>query len=226
MTSRREQKEALRRERAEREAAAAASARRKRRLGLVAATVIVVVAVIAIAAVALSGSSSGGDSKATSATYPKESIPAPKSVGLQAAAKAAGCVLKNYPDFGNTHTTAKVTYKTNPPTSGNHNPVPADDGVYATAPPKENTVHTLEHGRIELQFKPGTPAKVRGQLKALFDEDAYHMVLMPNQTGMPYEVAATAWTHLIACNQVNDSTWDALRAFKTAYRDQAPERVP
>jgi hypothetical protein len=182
--------------------------------------------VIAIAAVALSGSSSGGDSKATSATYPKESIPAPKSVGLQAAAKAAGCVLKNYPDFGNTHTTAKVTYKTNPPTSGNHNPVPADDGVYATAPPKENTVHTLEHGRIELQFKPGTPAKVRGQLKALFDEDAYHMVLMPNQTGMPYEVAATAWTHLIACNQVNDSTWDALRAFKTAYRDQAPERVP
>ncbi|HEX8855769.1 MAG TPA: DUF3105 domain-containing protein [Thermoleophilaceae bacterium] len=225
MTSRREQKEALRRQRAEREAAAAAAARRKRRLGIVAATVLVVVAVVAVGAVALTGGNSNG-SKAESSVYPKESIPAPKSVGLQDAAKAARCVLRNYPDFGNTHTTAKVTYKTNPPTSGNHNPVPADDGVYTTAPPKENTVHTLEHGRIELQYKPGTPAKVRGQLKALFDEDVYHMVLMPNQTGMKYQVAATAWTHLIGCNQVNDNTWDALRAFKTAYRDQAPERVP
>jgi Protein of unknown function (DUF3105) len=225
MTSRREQKEALRRERAEREAAAAAAARRKRRFGLVAATVLVVGAVIAVLVVAVGGGSDGG-SNAKAADYPKASIPKPKSIGLQDAAKKAGCVLKNYPDYGNTHVTSKVTYKTNPPTSGNHNPTPADDGVYSTAPPKENYVHTLEHGRIELQFRLGTVAKVRGQLKALFDEDPYHMVLMPNNTGMPYEVAATAWTHLIGCNQVNDSTWDALRAFKTAYRDQAPERVP
>lgn len=226
MTSRKEQKEALRRERLAREAQADAAARRKRRLGIVAATVLGVAAIVAVLAVAMSGGGDGGGAKASAATYPKASIPKATKVGLTDAARQAGCVVMNPPGEGRTHVTGAVTYKTNPPTSGPHNPVPAGDGIYSSAPPKENYVHTLEHGRVELQFRPGAPAKLRGQLKALFDEDPYHMVLMPNNTGMPYVVAATAWTHLIGCKSVSDKTWDALRAFRDAYRDQAPERIP
>jgi len=51
-------------------------------------------------------------------------------------------------------------------------------------------------GRIELQYRPGAPATVIGQMRSLFNErGAYHSLLFENNTNMPYEVAATAWTH-------------------------------
>ena len=37
-------------------------------------------------------------------------------------------------------------------------------------PPKENFVHTLEHGRIEFQYKPGTPAADVAKLRRLAEE--------------------------------------------------------
>ena len=43
---------------------------------------------------------------------------------------------------------------------------------------------------------------------------------------MPYPVAATAWTHLVGCPKVTDKIWDALRAFRARYTDQAPEQIP
>ena len=50
------------------------------------------------------------------------------------------------------------------------------------------------------------------------------MVLFPNRR-MPYEVAVTAWGHLLGCKKVNDKTFDAIRAFRDRYRDQGPEQV-
>jgi hypothetical protein len=43
---------------------------------------------------------------------------------------------------------------------------------------------------------------------------------------MDYQVAATAWGHLIGCKRISDETFDALRAFRDRYRDQGPEQVP
>ena len=50
------------------------------------------------------------------------------------------------------------------------------------------------------------------------------MVLFPNRR-MPYEVAVTAWGHLLGCKKVNDETFDAIRAFRDRYRDQGPEQA-
>ena len=59
----------------------------------------------------------------------------------------------------------------------------------------ENLVHSLEHGRITVQYGPDVPDEVVGSLKAMFDEDPVHMILVPpDQSGMEYAVAATAWT--------------------------------
>ncbi len=121
-----------------------------------------------------------------------------------------------------------MKYKTNPPTSGNHDPQPAGDGVYDRAFNAVETrhfVHTLEHGRIEVQYDPSLRKRRIDQLGGLFNEDPYHMVLMPNRR-MPYEVAATAWGHLIGCDKITDETFDAIRAFRDRYRDQGPEQVP
>jgi hypothetical protein len=145
---------------------------------------------------------------------------------LRAAAAAAHCTVTSFPSEGREHTEGKVAYHTNPPTSGPHNPAPAPDQVYTVAPPPENYVHTLEHGRIELQYRPGAPAAVRNALLTVYREFTHHMLLFPNNTGMDYEVAATAWTHRIGCLHFNARVPDALRRFRDAYRDRAPEQVP
>ena len=56
--------------------------------------------------------------------------------------------------------------------------------------------------------------------------DAYHMLLFQNNTNMPYEVAATAWTQLLGCKTVNANTWDAIRAFRDRFVDKGPEIIP
>ena len=177
-----------------------------------------VAAVIAvIAVVALAGGGSKGPDPST----------------LSADAKAAGCTFNSYPSEGRSHTTGKVKYKTNPPTSGNHNPVPAQDGIYAPGnePAKENWVHTLEHGRILLQYKPGTPAADVAKLRKLADEPlngsaGYHVLLFQNNTNMPSQFAAVAWTKSLTCDRLTTQSIDVMRQFRKAYTDKGPEFIP
>jgi hypothetical protein len=39
-------------------------------------------------------------------------------------------------------------------------------------------------------------------------------------------VSATAWTHALNCERMNDRVFDAIRAFRTRWIDRGPERVP
>ena len=205
MASRKEQKAELRRQREERERAAAAAARRKRKLGLVAAGGLAVAVIAVVAVVLLAG---GGDEKPD----------------LEQAASAAGCTVKTFPDFGSNHVTGSVRYRTNPPTSGPHNEVPASDGAYTEPPPAEKLVHALEHGRVAIQYRSSLSAPARDQLVKVFDE-AERVILTPSATAMPYEVAATAWRQLLGCPRMNAQVPEALRAFRDRYRDRGPERV-
>jgi hypothetical protein len=152
---------------------------------------------------------------------------------LPAAAKAAGCTLQHPPDQGRRHEAREFTeadYNSNPPTSGTHFPDWYEDGKYApgTTPELGKLVHALEHGRIEMQYKPGTPAATVGRLEKLVDEldNGYHILLVENATEMPFAVAATAWGHLLGCPKMNERVFDALRAFRADYVDKGPETVP
>src|SRR3954452_18104107 len=219
MASRQEEKERRRRERLESEQAAARAASRKRTLQIAggAALALIVIGVIAIVALAGGG---GGDDKADTSNLAKN-------------ATAAGCTFKSYPSEGRNHTTGKVKYKTNPPTSGAHNPTPGRDGVYAPGnePAPGNFVHSLEQGRVEYEYKPGTP---RAQI-ALMQELAlepfngsggYHMLMFQNNTNMPSQFAVAAWTKLLTCNALNAKSTDVMRQFRKAYTDKGPEFIP
>ena len=219
MAHRAEEKERRRRERLEQEEAARRAAARKRTLQLGGGVALALVVIAAVALLALGGGGGGGDS-----------VDAGK---LTADAKAAGCTFKSFPSEGRTHTADKVTYKTNPPTSGNHNPTPAQDGIYraGNTPQKENLVHTLEHGRIEFQYKPGASAADVAKLRKLASEPlkgtaGYHVVLFENNTDMPAAFAATAWTHSITCSSLTPQALDAMREFRKGYTDKAPELIP
>jgi hypothetical protein len=198
--------------REEREARERAEQRRQRNGRLVASFIVAATAAVLFWVLFPSGSAGPPSAKALAQ--------------LRAAAAAADCTLTSFPTEGREHTGGKVEYKTNPPTSGRHNPVPAPDRVYTVAPPPENYVHSLEHGRIELQYRPGAPAAVRNALMGVYREFTHHMLLFPNNTGMDYEVAATAWKHRLGCAHFNARVPEALRRFRDAYRDRGPEQVP
>jgi len=233
MASRKEEKARLRAEREEREREAAAAARRRRLVGYGAGGALALAAVAAIVVVALAGGGGGGGgggpsgraSGPSASTYPAVPVPPQRVADLDQAARAAGCTTESFPSQGRNHVTEPVRYKSNPPHSGAHNPVPADDGIYDESPRTESLVHSLEHGRIVMQFRPQVSDEVKGRLKSLFEEDPSHMVLVPNAR-MPYEVAATAWTKVLACRKAAPAVFDAIRAFKVRYRDRGPEYVP
>jgi hypothetical protein len=173
-------------------------------------------------------SGSGGQPAAAKET--KATIPQPVERDLDKAAKAAGCVLNNPPLEGSSHVNGKVKYKSNPPTSGNHNAVPALDGIYEPGqePEPEHWVHSLEHGRIDVMYRKGSPKALISQLETLVSEplngkDGYKTLLFQNDTNMPYAVAAAAWGHSIGCKKTSDAMWDALRDFRVKYMDKGPE---
>jgi hypothetical protein len=238
VSSRQEEKERRRQERLAKEQAEARAAGRRKRLQLAFGGVLALVLVAGLTAVALGviggggsdseGNGGGGKSPSSTAKLPLQQIS-----DIKDAAKAAGCKLLNAPFEGQNHTDKDFKasdYKTNPPTSGDHAPDWYEDGIYAPGDTPEigKTVHPLEHGRIVVQYKPGTPAKTVDELEALLAEndDGYHMLMLENPSGMEAQVAATAWTHSITCPAMNDKVFDALRTFRSRYIDKGPENVP
>jgi Protein of unknown function (DUF3105) len=236
VSHRQEEKQRRREEREAREKAERARAARRQRLqmaigGLVAVAAIAVVALLASGTL---GGDDGGSGGEVAATPEASDVTIPEQVigDVNEAAKAAGCKLTHPEIEGAQHEERDFTaadYKTNPPTSGNHFPTWAEDGVYpaGNTPQLGLLVHTLEHGRIDVQYKPGSPQETVDQLNALLAEsEGYHMLLFENPTGMDAAVAATAWGHSLTCPEMNDKVFDAIRTFRNEYIDQGPENVP
>jgi hypothetical protein len=244
MASRKEQKEQARARRLAEEQARAARAKRDQRIRLFGGIGIAAVAVVAVAIAIIAGGAGGKSGAGTPIKQADTSgvkLPAAKTTNLAAAIKAAGCTTVDTPDSiartdqNRTHVQAgtKVSYATNPPSYGPHYPAPASDGVYKAGdvPATGFLVHALEHGRIEYQYRPDTPASQVKELQALFNEQdgnwtpGQMLLLYPNPTKMPYAVAATAWGHVLGCKTFNQRVFDAFRAFRLTYTDQGPEQL-
>jgi len=159
-----------------------------------------------------------------------------ESVG--AAAEAAGCDLERFAVKSRGHIKRldeDVDYTSNPPTSGRHYPIPAADAAYEDAPNVKLLVHTLEHSRVIVWFQPELPREARAALKAFYDHDSDRLLLVPDSTDMPYEVAASAWNakpkpygtgRLLGCPEYDDELFTALEAFKDRHRGRGPEPIP
>lgn len=195
---------------------------------------VVAIAVAAVIVVLASGGGSGnGGGEAhinlnlsygsTNGVHPDEREgtppPASKVTNLQTAAKQAGCKLElHLKDEGHEHIppgSPTPNYETNPPTSGPHvePPFQQADGAYSETPQEIDYVHSLEHGRMEVQYEPNLPEADQLQLKGLYDTMYGATLLFPNNK-MPYAVAATTWTNLMGCPTYKGAaTLDAIRAF-------------
>jgi Protein of unknown function (DUF3105) len=238
VSSRQEEKERRRKERQERERAEARAAARKKRLqfafaGLLTAAAVGAVVVFVIVGVGGGGDGGGDGEPIDPPDTASVQLPVQQLGDVEEAAKAAGCKLTDTTVESASHEDKEFQpsdYEQNPPMGANHNPVWYQDGIYepGSVPRLGMLVHTLEHGRINIQYKPGTPAETVRRLEALFNEmeSGYHLLLYENTTGMEAAVAATAWEHQLTCPEMNDKVFDAIRTFREAYIDQGPEDVP
>lgn len=254
MSSRKQEKERLRQERLEAEKRASSEARKRLMLGYIVAGVLGVAvvggAIFAIASGGDDKSGGGGEDGSenvnTKFGFLPDELPVDEREGtapppiengdLTGAANVAKCdVQLGLPDEGNTHFTEESKepdYKTNPPTSGDHffNPNEVGsgalaDGAYTETPPWNRLVHSLEHGRIEIQYSPDLPEEDQLALKGVFDEARPGVDLFPNDE-MPYDVAVTAWTNLVGCKTFDGAaTLDVIRDFRDQFLGQGPEPV-
>jgi hypothetical protein len=229
---REEERERLRQVREERESQRSKANRKRLVGGYVAAGVIGLVVVVGV--IAVIASSSGGEEGGAAAHIDLESgssnavapddrsgpTPPPVKVSnLKQAARQAGCVLRlRLRDEGHNHLPPDAEtpkYETNPPTSGAHvePPYQQADGAYSETPSEIDMVHSLEHGRMEIQYSPDLPEADQLALKGLYETLYGGTLLFPNSR-MPYEVAATTWTNLLGCKEYRGAiTMDAIRAF-------------
>ena len=251
MASRKEVKERLRAQRLAAERAAQSGGRRRLMAGYVVAGVLTLAVIAGLVAVIASGGSGGSGADACSNAHiqntgtfsgltpdcregTSESRTPTQYADLTTSAQKAGCQVKlDLPDEGNTHVpdSTPVHYRTVPPTSGNHNPNPIADGAYTTpmtddtskSPNVRNFVHSMEHGRIEIHYKPTLPEDQQLALKGVFDADPDGMLLFPDPN-MPYAVAVTAWTNEVVCPSFNPVVLDVIRNFRDTYRGNGPEQ--
>jgi hypothetical protein len=226
-----EERERLRQAREERERKQAGSDRRRLMIGYGVAGIIAVAVIVGIVAVIVSGANTNDSGSAhinqgsgsTNGIQPDEregtTPPAPKVTDLKEAAKKADCDLRlDLPNEGHTHippTAPTPSYGTNPPTSGNHvePPYQQADGAYSEMPKEIDIVHSLEHGRLEIQYSPDLSESEQLEMVGLYDSMYGATLLFPNEN-MSYAVAATTWRNLIGCNEYKGAiTLDALRDF-------------
>jgi Protein of unknown function (DUF3105) len=253
MSSNREERERLRQQRLAEQSSQSSGGRRRLIVGYVTAGLLAAAVVAGLVVVIAGGSSSG--SKAAPGCdnahigldfgYFQDSYKCDTRQGtpppeiqfgdLQESAQKAGCELRlNLPDEGHTHFTddSKGTYKTNPPTSGDHYGVPNEqgsgaiaEGAYLTEPPESRLVHAMEHGRVEIRYSPDLPEEQQLALKGVFDQDPGGVILVPDPD-LPYAVAVSAWTNYAGCPEYDPLVLDVIRNFRDTYRGNGPENIP
>ena len=247
MASRKEEKERLRQARLEAERRQASEEQRRLMLGYLVAGLLAAAVLAGLVIVILSGGGGGqgeGDEGPEQAYIVPETglvppgvepdgregttPPAIQKADLEEAAKVADCELRlDLPDEGANHlghNEEAPKYDTNPPTSGNHGEETAADGAFAGPVDPLNYLHSMEHGRVIIQYDPDLPEDQQLLLKGVFDESPNGMLIFPNPD-MPYDVAVTAWTQLAGCKTFSDGVVDVVRDFRDTYRGQGPEAV-
>ena len=96
----------------------------------------------------------------------------------------------------------KVTYNSNPPTSGNHWPQPAEWGFYDKQLPDELLVHNLEHGGIWISYK-NIDEETKSKLKNLAEKYPQAVIVTPRSEN-DAKFAVASWGRLLKLDEFNE----------------------
>lgn len=116
----------------------------------------------------------------------------------------------------------KVSYNSNPPTSGNHYAVPASARFYDKELPDEQLVHNLEHGHVWVSFKPGLSAEIVDMLKSFSSS----VVIVTPRSANDADIALAAWGRLDKFNTANNVVDEQrIKDFIIRYQGKGPEKL-
>ncbi|MBM3359743.1 MAG: DUF3105 domain-containing protein [Betaproteobacteria bacterium] len=115
-----------------------------------------------------------------------------------------------------------VRYRTDPPTSGPHDPVATVPGFYDRVQAPEKLVHALEHGNIVIYYDRPDPA-VLDTLKewARRHRGTWDGVVVTPYPGLKRAVILTAWQHRLRLEEFDAAAADA---FMDQFRGRGPEK--
>lgn len=113
-------------------------------------------------------------------------------------------------------------YNSNPPTSGQHWPQPAPWGIYDEEQPDEQLVHNLEHGGVNVFYKPDLPKEQVSRLEDIVRPYRVKVILAPRSANDSL-VALTSWTRILKLNEFDEAK---VAAFIKTNRNRGPEFVP
>jgi hypothetical protein len=147
-------------------------------------------------------------------------------------------------DQDRSHVAAQVplsTYASVPPASGPHNAITYGAGVYATPPPIDRVIHSLEHGGAVVWYSPDATGQELARIRSFYEEaDVGSRVIVapydyPDQGAagsLPggAQMSLVAWHTVQTCARVNlaaafgfTSTYAAPPFGERPYRGSAPE---
>lgn len=114
-----------------------------------------------------------------------------------------------------------VSYDSRFPTSGRHDPVPVNPGVYDTVQPPSKLVHSLEHGMVVVYYdQPGADTMATLKDWAGLFNDVWSGVVVTPAPGLGKAVMLTAWTHTLRLDPFEP---DTAAAFIDRFRGRGPE---
>lgn len=88
-----------------------------------------------------------------------------------------------------------ANYNSNPPTSGDHWPEPAEWGIYLSPLPDEQLVHNLEHGGIWISYK-GLDTDAVTTLGTLAKKYPQAVIITPARPENDNKIAVASWGRL------------------------------
>lgn len=139
-------------------------------------------------------------------------VPPVEETQLDHAAVAAGCELRR----------ASPREHLNPAVTGPAAARPAHAGFYDAAPDPASLVSALREGVIVIQFRDLDGDRLH-ELHDLQQALPEGTIVAPNGTGMPYQVAVTAYRRLLGCGRISDEAIEAVQLFRGRYLGSGPD---
>lgn len=130
------------------------------------------------------------------------------------------------PSEGQAHVSqnSRVTYQSNPPTSGDHWGTPLRDGIYDEEKPDEAVVHSMEHGRVWISYKPSISDELKNELLELLKSRSA-IIVTPREAN-DTDIALAAWEHLDAFDVEETLDTKRILDFIKTYLHKGPEFIP
>jgi hypothetical protein len=105
------------------------------------------------------------------------------------------------------------SYPSVPPASGPHNAQPLGAGVYSTAPPIDQLIHSLEHGASVVWYSPDTSSAQLTKIQDFYrGSEGARVIVAPydypdegeaGQLPAGTEMALVSWHHVQTCARAN-----------------------